>query len=322
MIDIADEFRIIADDQAAGLRLDAFLTTIVPGCSRSYAAQLIRTGRITLFKRKTKPGHRIRPGDEILARIPQPERIDIQPEPIPLDIIYQDDALIVLNKPAGMVVHPAPGHSSGTLVNALLHHCPDLSGIGGEVRPGIVHRLDKDTTGILIVAKNADAQADLSSQFKSRAVTKKYLVLVHGHMTDTSGFIDQPIGRHPANRKKMAVTARFGRNALTRWRCLEHLVEAALLEVDLLTGRTHQIRVHFSAIHHAVIGDPLYGPQNLGNHSPKVRRLIQPVPRQMLHALAIRFKHPESGVKMSFRAPPPPDMLELINALGGAYPGV
>ncbi|MGD9877033.1 RluA family pseudouridine synthase [Desulfococcus sp.] len=322
MIDTVDEYRIIVDDQSAGLRLDAFLGTILPDCSRSYAAQLIRTGRITLFQRKAKPSHRLRPGDEILARIPPPEPAHIPPEPIPLDIIYQDDFLIVLNKPAGMVVHPAPGHSSGTLVNALLHHCPDLPGIGGEVRPGIVHRLDKDTTGLLVVAKTADAHTDLSAQFKSRRVGKKYLVLVHDHMATDSGSIDRPIARHPSNRKKMAVTMGSGRHALTRWRRLEHLAEASLLEVDLLTGRTHQIRVHFSAIHHPVIGDPIYSSSNWGNHSPKVRRLIQPVRRQMLHALEIRFKHPESGADICFSAPPPPDMLELICALRKAYTDV
>ena len=239
-----------------------------------------------------------------------------------LSPLYEDADIAVINKPAGMVVHPAPGHSSGTLVNALLHHCPDLPGIGGEVRPGIVHRLDKDTTGLLVVAKTADAQTDLSAQFKSRRVGKKYLVLVHDHMATDSGSIDRPIARHPSNRKKMAVTMGSGRHALTRWRRLEHLAEASLLEVDLLTGRTHQIRVHFSAIHHPVIGDPIYSSSNWGNHSPKVRRLIQPVRRQMLHALEIRFKHPESGADICFSAPPPPDMLELICALRKAYTDV
>ena len=211
-------------------------------------------------------------------------------------------------------MHPAPGHLSGTLVNALLHHCPDLSGIGGEIRPGIVHRLDKDTTGILIAAKNADAQAKLAEQFKSRTVQKKYLAVVHGHLKKPAGRIVMPIGRHPIDRKKMSTITRSGKNAETRWEVQEALAEASLVEVDLLTGRTHQIRVHFAALHHPVIGDPLYGPKTT-SHSIEVRRLIEPIARQMLHAWHIHFIHPGTGAEMSFKAPPPDDMNQLIKAL-------
>ena len=314
MTETADEFSIIADETAAGQRIDAYVSASIPGCSRSYVAELIRTGLITLFQKRVKPGHRLRPGDEIHGRIPAPAPVDFLPEPIPLDIIYQDADLLVLNKPAGMVVHPAPGHYSGTLVNALLHHCPDLSGIGGEIRPGIVHRLDKDTTGILIAAKNADAQAKLAEQFKSRTVQKKYLAVVHGHMKKPSGRIVMPIGRHPIDRKKMSTITRSGKNAETRWDVLESLAETSLVEVDLLTGRTHQIRVHLAALHHAVIGDPLYGPKTTP-HSAEVRRLLQPIARQMLHAWQIHFIHPGTGAEMSFMAPLPDDMNQLIKAL-------
>lgn len=314
MTETADEFSIIADQKAAGQRIDAYVSTSIPGCSRSRVAELIRSGWITLFQKRIKPGYRLRPGDEIHGRIPAPEPVDFLPEPIPLDIIYQDMDLLVLNKPAGMVVHPAPAHYSGTLVNALLHHCPDLSGIGGEIRPGIVHRLDKDTTGILIAAKNAEAQAKLAEQFKSRTVQKKYLALVHGHMKKPSGRIVLPIGRHPIDRKKMSTITRSGKNAETRWEVLEALAEASLVEVDLLTGRTHQIRVHFAALHHAVIGDPLYGPKTTP-HSAEVRRILQPIARQMLHAWHIQFIHPGTGAEMSFKAPLPNDMNQLIKAL-------
>jgi 23S rRNA pseudouridine1911/1915/1917 synthase len=315
MTETADEYAIIADEAAAGRRIDAYLAAAIPGCSRAHVADLIRRGRITLHRRRVKPGYRLRPGDEIHAKIPAPETVDIRPEPIPLDIIFQDRDLLVVNKPAGMVVHPAPGHPSGTLVNALLHHCPDLAGIAGEIRPGIVHRLDKDTTGILVAAKNAEAQAGLARQFKTRAVLKKYIAVVHGHMETPSGRIVMPIGRHPVDRKKMSTVSNSARNAETRWTLREALTEASLVDIDLLTGRTHQIRVHFAAIRHAVIGDPLYGPKTGALHSPPVARLLRPILRQMLHAWQIRFSHPVNGAEMHFQAPLPSDMAYLIDAL-------
>ncbi|WP_373501712.1 RluA family pseudouridine synthase [Desulfococcus sp.] len=322
MTEIADAFTFIADEAAGGQRIDAFLAKVMPGISRAYIASLIHAGQVSVCQKKIKPGYRIRPGDEISGQIPAPRPGDCLPEQIPLDIIFQDKDLLVLNKPAGMVVHPAPGHPSGTLVNALLHHCPDLVGISGEIRPGIVHRLDKDTTGILVAAKNAEAQAGLAEQFKLRRIQKKYLAVVHGHMETSRGSIVMPIGRHPVDRIKMSTIAKSGRNAETRWVLLEPLPQASLVEVDLLTGRTHQIRVHFAAIRHAVVGDPLYGPRHGAFGSSEVfRTLLRSITRQMLHAWQIRFMHPTSGAEMCFTAPVPCDMDQFIIALRTVNPG-
>ncbi len=314
MSEIVAVFTIVADEHCAGERIDTVVARAVPDCSRSYAADLIRHGRITVRGTVVKPGYRLRPGDEVIGKIPAPASVAVAPEPIPLDVLYQDTDLLVLNKPAGMVVHPAPGHPSGTLVNALLFHCPDLGGIGGEIRPGIVHRLDKDTTGVLVAAKNAAAQAALAAQFKHRTVEKRYLALIHGHMKQVAGKIVMPIGRHAGDRKKMSTITSVGRAAETHWKVMERLTEASLVEIGLLTGRTHQIRVHLAAIHHAVIGDQVYGIKNAG-HSPPIRRLLRPVGRQMLHARQIRFIHPVSGAEMCFQAPLPQDMVQLMEAL-------
>jgi 23S rRNA pseudouridine1911/1915/1917 synthase len=322
MTERADAFSIIADKAALGRRIDAYLATKIEGCSRAYIAGLIRSGQIRLHDRSVKPGYRLRPGDEILGRIPAPSpRFDVSPEPIPLDILFQDRDLVVINKPADLVVHPAPGHPSGTLVNALLHHCPDLVGIAGEIRPGIVHRLDKDTTGIIVAAKNPNAQASLAAQFKSRSIQKKYLAVVHGEMEGATGRITLPIGRHPVDRKKMSTRATSARRAETHWTVAEAFTEASLIDIDLLTGRTHQIRVHFAAIRHAVIGDPLYGPKNAAAHSPRIAALLSSIQRQMLHAWQIRFRHPASSAELHFKAPLPQDMANLIQSLRTLHEG-
>ena len=239
--------------------------------------------------------------------IPPPEPVDHAPENIPLDFLYQDEDLAVINKPAGMVVHPAPGNYTGTLVNALLFHCPDIGQINGDIRPGIVHRLDKDTSGVMVVAKNSVTHEHLSGQFKERSIKKEYLAIVHGRMADDSGSISLPIGRHPTQRKKMSTLSRVGRSAETLWRVETQYEGFTLLRLDLKTGRTHQIRVHCSAIHHPVVGDPLYGGRRWsaipGSVSDKVRHLLKGVKRQMLHARQLTLRHPTSGESLTFDAP-------------------
>lgn len=320
MPDTDDAFSLIADEAAAGQRIDVYLTREMPQLSRAYIASLIHEGRICVRRTTIKASYRLRPGDEINGAIPPAKPVECLPEPIPLDILFQDEDLVVLNKPAGMVVHPAPGHPSGTLVNALLHHCPDLAGIAGEIRPGIVHRLDKDTTGLLVAAKNAEAQAGLAAQFRLRQIQKRYLTLVQGDMGSSHGSIVMPIGRHPVDRLKMSTVTKSGKSAETRWVLREAFQYFSLLEVDLLTGRTHQIRVHFAAVGHPVVGDPLYGSGQAALGSGERRRRLQVIRRQMLHAWQIRFVHPTSGLEMRFTAPLPSDMEQLLQDLRTASP--
>jgi 23S rRNA pseudouridine1911/1915/1917 synthase len=316
-------FTILIDESEHNRRLDAVVAAHLPDCSRSLAANLIGNHKILVDNQPKKPGYRVKSGEQILGRIPAPEPVDYKPEPIPLDILYQDRHIVVLNKPAGLVVHPAPGHASGTLVNALLHHCPDLGGIGGEIRPGIVHRLDKDTSGAMVVAKNAAALEALAKQFKDRTVRKTYLALVYGELKKDAGTIDLPIGRHPVHRKQMSTTTRKGRQAVTSWRVFKRFQSITLLELTLKTGRTHQIRVHCSAMGHPIVGDPIYGPRKLfKNLDKKTERLpagiidlLKAIPRQMLHAWQLGFSHPRTDERLSFESPIPKDMEELISKL-------
>ena len=303
-------------------RLDAVVASHLPDCSRSLAANLIGNHQILVDNLPKKPGYRVKSGEKISIRMPDPEPVEYQPEPIPLDILYQDNDLVVLNKPAGIVVHPAPGHSSGTLVNALLYHCPDLQGIGGEIRPGIVHRLDKDTSGTMVVAKNAQTLDALAAQFKARSVTKKYLALVYGELKKDTGTIDIPIGRHPVHRKQMSATTRKGRAAVTNWDVLERFQDITLLELALKTGRTHQIRVHCATMGHPIIGDSVYCPRKRSiNFFKKNSDLpaelsdrLKRIARQMLHAWQLRFVHPNTGRPVMFESPVPEDMQALIDA--------
>ncbi|MDO9111622.1 MAG: RluA family pseudouridine synthase, partial [Desulfatirhabdiaceae bacterium] len=281
----------VAGDHA-GERLDNVVALQVAGCSRSMAANFIREGQIRVRNEIKKPGYRVKTGDIISGRIPAPEPISCQPEAISLCVLHEDDHIVVISKPAGMVVHPAPGHFSGTLVNAILYHCPKLEGIGGKIRPGIVHRLDKDTSGILVVAKTAAAQAHLGAQFKDRTLQKTYLALVSGRMKTLSGVIDLPIGRHPVDRKKMSVLSKRNRDARTLWRVKELFDTASFLEVEIKTGRTHQIRVHCASMQHPILGDSVYGYRNSGVYHPDV---LKTVIRQMLHAWRIVFTHPATG---------------------------
>jgi 23S rRNA pseudouridine1911/1915/1917 synthase len=316
-------FTIFAGTADHNRRLDAVVAAHLPDCSRSLAANLIGNQQILVDNQPKKPGYRVKSGEHILVRIPEPEPVEYEPEPIPLDILYQDSDIVVLNKPAGIVVHPAPGHGSGTLVNALLYHCPDLGGIGGEIRPGIVHRLDKDTSGTMVVAKNAEALEALAGQFKARTVRKKYLALVYGEPTKEAGTIDLAIGRHPVHRKQMSTTTRKGRPAVTSWRVFKRFQYITLLELALKTGRTHQIRVHCSTMGHPIVGDPIYRPRKLlSNLEKKTARLpartidlLKAVPRQMLHAWQLGFTHPRTDERLSFESPVPDDMAQLLGKL-------
>jgi 23S rRNA pseudouridine1911/1915/1917 synthase len=319
MSDEPGEFTLIVNDQDKNLRLDSFISAHLPECSRSRVTALIREGAILVDGLPCKAGQKVKAGQVVSGSIPPPAVSDLVPQSIPLDILFEDHALIVVNKPAGMVVHPAAGHATGTLVNALLHHCPDLEGIGGERRPGIVHRLDKDTSGVMVVAKNDMAHQALSHQFKERQIRKMYLALVLGVPRQESGVIDMPVGRHLVDRKKMAVVYSGGREARTLWRVHERFAAATLLAMDLKTGRTHQIRVHCLAIHHPIIGDPIYGPRRLPHtplkHHAPVHHILSQAKRQMLHASQLSFSHPFSGAALQFQAPLTSDMAHIIQQL-------
>ena len=288
---------ITVPDDADGIRLDVFLTSALSGQSRSQIQRLIREGHVLVAGREAKANHPVKTGQPIAIDIPEPVDPVPQPEALPLPIVYQDADLIVVDKPAGMVVHPAAGHDSGTLVNALLHHVDDLSGIGGEKRPGIVHRLDRGTSGLMVVAKNDRAHEELSRQFREREVEKEYIALTWGEVM-AGRRIDTAIGRDPANRKKMSTRARRARSAVTRVTKAEHLKGVSLLHVAIATGRTHQIRVHLSAIGHPVVGDPTYG----GVHRRVANdlRAVQRLERPFLHAERLAFTHPTVGRKLAW----------------------
>jgi 23S rRNA pseudouridine1911/1915/1917 synthase len=308
-------FTLLVEAPDAGKRIDAHIAAMVPDLSRSLAADLLRRGDIRVSGEQRKPGYRLRIGDEITGRLPDPQPDVLLPEPLPLDILYEDEDLLIVNKPPDMVVHPAPGHTTGTLAGALLHHIPDLRNLAGEERrPGIVHRLDKDTSGVLAIAKHRHTQERLSAQFKARVPVKEYLALVFGEPSG-SGEIDEPIGRHPVDRKRMTVRP-DGRPARTRWRVLETYGEVALLHLQIDTGRTHQIRVHCAALGYPVVGDPVYGRRKPPRHRIKtVADAIKSVHRQMLHAWRLTLIHPQSRSRISVAASPPADMVRLITLL-------
>ena len=293
-----------APPEAVGQRLDHFLTGQEPFLSRSQVQRLMDKGLVLVNARQARPSLRLRAGDLIRMTVPPPEEVTLAPEAIPLDIVYEDEDLLVVNKPAGMVVHPAAGHHRGTLVNALLDHCPDLSGIGGYLRPGIVHRLDKDTSGLLLVSKSDLAHQGLSAGLKARQIKRKYLALVCGEVRSGQGLIDAPLGRDPKDRKRMAVVA-GGRTARTHYRIKERFTGYTLLDMELETGRTHQIRVHLAYAGYPVAGDPVYGPRRNPLH----------LPGQALHAYRIVFTHPRTDEPLTFEAPLPPvfkDVLDLL----------
>lgn len=311
MSDVQQRIEIIISEEMKGTRLDLVLSACLEEFSRSFIQKLFENDRIYVDgnvcrEKKLKASV----GSKVAIYIPEPEKLEVEAENIPLDIVYEDDDVLVVNKPAGMVVHPAPGNYTGTLVNALMHHCgDDLSSINGVIRPGIVHRIDKDTSGLLMVAKNDRAHASLSQQLADHSLTRKYRAIVYSNIKEDDGTIDKPIGRDPSNRLRNAVTDINSKNAVTHYRVIERFGNYTLIEAQLETGRTHQIRVHMSYIKHPLLGDELYGPTKSKNAAKLGAK------RQMLHAGVLGFVHPSTGEYMEFDSPLPEDFEKVLEKL-------
>ena len=304
-----DENIIILNAEESGERIDALLARLIPEMSRSAVQRLLDEGQVSLGGRPVKKNYRCREGDSFSLTLPEAESCELVAQDIPLDIVYEDDDLIVINKPRGMVVHPAAGHPDSTLVNALLWHCGDsLSGIGGEKRPGIVHRIDKDTSGLLVVAKNDFAHQGLSAQLSDHSLYREYEAVVRGRLKEDSGSIDAPIGRHPTDRKRMAVVEKNSKNAVTHWKLINRYRGYCHISCRLETGRTHQIRVHLSYRGHPLLGDGVYG-------APCPEKGLS---GQCLHARKLGFVHPRSGESHEFEAPLPEYFTEVLKRLGEA----
>lgn len=287
-------------------RIDAYLAGILEGFSRSYIQKLVKEEKILVNGKLVKSNYKVAAGDEVEVEIPEPEPLAILPEKMDLDIVYEDADVILINKPKGMVVHPAAGHYEHTLVNGLLYHCQgQLSGINGVIRPGIVHRIDMDTTGILIVCKNDVAHNAISEQLKVHSITRKYQAIVHGRIAEDEGTVDAPIGRHPVDRKKMSINYKNGKEAVTHYRVLQRFSKYTHIECQLETGRTHQIRVHMASIGHPLLGDAVYGPS----------KCPYALCGQTLHAGVLGFVHPRTGAYMEFTAPLPEYFTELLAKL-------
>ena len=298
---------ILIQSQESAERIDALLARSVEGLTRSAAQRLLEQGRVTQNGLPVKKNHKTAPGETYRVSLPEPENSELTPQNLKLDVVYEDDDLIVVNKPRGMVVHPAPGHPDGTLVNALLYHCGEsLSGVGGERRPGIVHRIDKDTSGLIIAAKNDFAHLELSDHTLART----YEAVAHGRFREDSGTVDAPIGRHPVDRKRMAVTQKNSRNAVTHWQVLARYPAHTHIQCNLETGRTHQIRVHMAHIGHPLLGDLVYG------HKKPEKGLEG----QCLHARKLRFLHPRTGKPVELECPLPDWFLEILSRLGPREP--
>ena len=296
-------FEIQEDQQ---MRLDKYLAEQFPEQTRSYLQKLIKDGEVTVNGKNVKTGYQLSKGDEVSVNIPEPKELDVEPQKMDLDIVYEDDDVILVNKPKGMVVHPAPGHTTDTLVNGLLYHCKDnLSGINGVARPGIVHRIDRDTTGILIVCKNDMSHNSIAVQLKEHSINRRYRALVHGNLKDDTGTVEGPIGRHPIDRKKMAINEKNGKPAVTHYTVLERFGNYTLIECKLETGRTHQIRVHMTSIGHPLVGDEVYGPA-------KCPFKLQ---GQCLHAMVLGFVHPRTEEYMEFSADLPDYFEDLLRKL-------
>lgn len=299
-----EEYELTADE--SGERIDKFLSRNCENLSRSYIQKLLKDGNIMVNKLAVKANYKIASGDVIHIRIPESEPLDILPEDIPLDILYEDSDILIVNKPKGMVVHPSPGHYTHTLVNAVLYHCGgNLSGINGVIRPGIVHRIDMNTTGSLLICKNDRAHQILAEQLKEHSITRRYHAIVHGNIKEDSGTVDAPIGRHPADRKKMSTKSQHGRHAVTHYRVLERFGSYTYIECELETGRTHQIRVHMSSIGHPILGDDVYGPA----------RCPFKLEGQTLHAKTLGIIHPSTKEYMEFDAPLPQYFQNLLTML-------
>ncbi|MBQ2014088.1 MAG: RluA family pseudouridine synthase [Peptococcaceae bacterium] len=297
------ELEITAEEN--GTRLDSYLAEELEGISRSYLQKLIGEGLILVNQKTVKANYKVKTGDTLLVQIPEAAPVDIQPEPMDLDIVYEDSDLLIVNKPVGLVVHPAHGHYSGTLVNGLLAHCTDLSGINGKMRPGIVHRIDKDTSGLLMIAKNDLAHQHLAEQLKAHSIKRAYYALVQGVISEPAGLVDAPIGRHEIDRKKMAVTFKNSKEARTHYYVKERFAKNTFIECRLETGRTHQIRVHMAYLGHPLVGDPLYG----------TRKNNLDFPGQALHAYALGFVHPRTGEELYFEAPIPEHFQSVLKTL-------
>ena len=300
-----------ADETYMDERLDKFLSAMLPDQSRSYLQKIIKDGNVLVNGEPKKSSYRLEDGDEVTADLPELKSPDIEPENIPLDILYEDDSILMVNKPQGMVVHPSAGHYTGTLVNAVLWHCQgQLSGINGVSRPGIVHRIDKDTTGVLVVCKNDAAHNAVAAQLKEHSITRKYRAIVHGVIKEDEGTVDAPIGRHPTERKKMASGVKNGKRAVTHYRVLERFQGYTYVECQLETGRTHQIRVHMASIHHPLLGDTVYGPAKDSHH----------LEGQTLHAMVLGLIHPVTGEYLEVEAPLPEyfeNLLKKFRAMSG-----
>ena len=300
-----------ADETYMDERLDKFLSAMLPDQSRSYLQKIIKYGNVLVNGEPKKSSYRLEDGDEVTADLPELKSPDIEPENIPLDILYEDDSILMVNKPKGMVVHPSAGHYTGTLVNAVLWHCQgQLSGINGVSRPGIVHRIDKDTTGVLVVCKNDAAHNAVAAQLKEHSITRKYRAIVHGVIKEDEGTVDAPIGRHPTERKKMASGVKNGKRAVTHYRVLERFQGYTYVECQLETGRTHQIRVHMASIHHPLLGDTVYGPAKDSHH----------LEGQTLHAMVLGLIHPVTGEYLEVEAPLPEyfeNLLKKFRAMSG-----
>jgi 23S rRNA pseudouridine1911/1915/1917 synthase len=298
-----------------GTRLDTFLTALLPDVSRSQLQRLIKDGFVTGPMKNLRPSTPVRTGQSYSVDVPPAQESTLEPEPLPLRIVFEDADVVVLDKPAGIVVHPGAGHRGGTIVNALLHHVKDLSGIGGELRPGIVHRLDRGTSGLMVVAKNDAAHQELARQFEDREVEKEYVALVWG-VVQAGRRIDAPIGRDPSDRQKMSTRARRARSAVTRVTWARHFKGVSLLKVAIATGRTHQIRVHLSAIGHPIVGDPTYG--GVHRRVQNDLRSVQRLERPFLHAARLAFTHPADGRRVEFDSPLPPDLESVIDEIAVA----
>ena len=300
-----------ADETYMDERLDKFLSAMLPDQSRSYLQKIIKDGNVLVNGEPKKSSYRLEDGDEVTADLPELKSPDIEPENIPLDILYEDDSILMVNKPKGMVVHPSAGHYTGTLVNAVLWHCQgQLSGINGVSRPGIVHRIDKDTTGVLVVCKNDAAHNAVAAQLKEHSITRKYRAIVHGVIKEDEGTVDAPIGRHPTERKKMASGVKNGKRAVTHYRVLERFQGYTYVECQLETGRTHQIRVHMASIHHPLLGETVYGPAKDSHH----------LEGQTLHAMVLGLIHPVTGEYLEVEAPLPEyfeNLLKKFRAMSG-----
>jgi 23S rRNA pseudouridine1911/1915/1917 synthase len=313
---VSRDFQYVVPANNRGERLDRFLADVADDLSRARIQKLINEGLVLLDKNPAKPGSRLKEGQEVSLKIPDPVHTKLLPDPdVQFEVLHQDSEIIVVNKPPGLVVHPAAGHRTGTLVHGILAICTDLAGIGGELRPGIVHRLDKDTSGVMIVAKTDIAHQALADQFKGGVIEKYYLAICRGWPRSDQGMIDSPIGRHPVRRKEMSTRARSSRPAITKWEMRKRFgLGVSLLNLNILTGRTHQIRVHLASIGCPILGDRVYG-VGLGWLKKEKTSLKGLVNRQMLHAASISFQHPATGQRETFSAPVPEDMAQVLKAL-------